>query len=50
MAQITLAAIVCKPEGKPPGFEWRASHPRLAAWADRMSKLDCVIGSAPPPA
>ncbi|MFT5445018.1 MAG: glutathione S-transferase [Gammaproteobacteria bacterium] len=50
MAQLTLAAIVCKPEGQPPGFDWRDSHPRLAVWADRMSPLECVMGSAPPPA
>ncbi len=48
MAQMTLAAAL-HPEGRHTQFRWRAGHPKLAAWTDRMAERPSVAATAPPP-
>ncbi len=47
MAQMTLIAAL-HPEGRHPEFRWRAGHPKLAHWADRLAERPSVAATAPP--
>jgi glutathione S-transferase len=35
-------------DARAPHVEWRADHPELAAWADRLALRDSVVRTAPP--
>jgi len=50
IAQITLGCALNGP-GAPKlcGQEWRASHPKLAAWADRIAARPSFATTVPPP-
>jgi glutathione S-transferase len=46
MAQIVLICALGL-EVRIPAFQWRATHPPLAAWFDAMGKRDSVAATAP---
>ncbi len=46
MAQITLIAAL-QLELQNPQLEWRAEHPMLSAWADRMAERPSIAATAP---
>jgi glutathione S-transferase len=48
MAQITLACALGM-EARNPDLHWRAGHPKLSAWVDRMAARRSLAATAPPP-
>ena len=48
LAQITLLCALHLREGKPPGNDWRAGRPQLAAWVDRLAERPSVVATVPP--
>lgn len=48
-AQATLACALGL-EARIPGFRWRAGHPRLSAWFERMAARPSFAATAPPKA
>jgi glutathione S-transferase len=49
MAQITLACALGL-EARNPDFQWRAGHPKLSAWYDRIASRPSFAATAPPAA
>jgi len=47
MVQITLACALGL-EARNPGFRWRAGHPKLSAWFDRVAARPSFAATAPP--
>ena len=47
MAQITLACALGL-DARNPDFQWRAGHPQLAAWQDRIAGRPAFAATAPP--
>ncbi len=47
MAQLTLACALGL-EARNPGFLWRAGHPKLVAWFDRIAARDSFRSTMPP--
>ena len=47
MAQITLICAL-QLERRNPGIQWRAGHPRLLAWAERLGERASIIETLPP--
>ena len=47
MVQLTLACALGL-EARNPGFRWRAGHPRLSGWYDRIAARPSFIATAPP--
>jgi glutathione S-transferase len=45
--QVTLACALGL-EARIPGFRWRASHPRLSAWFERIAARPSFAATAPP--
>jgi glutathione S-transferase len=50
IAQITLGCALDGPNApKVCGQDWRATHPRLAAWAEKIAARPSFTGTRPPP-
>jgi len=49
MLQITLACALGL-DARNPDFQWRAGHPKLSAWYDRIAALPSFTATAPPAA
>ena len=49
MVQITLACALGV-EARNPDFHWRAQHPKLAAWLDKIAARPSFAATAPPKA
>lgn len=47
MVQITLACAL-EMDRRLPKFRWRADHPELAAWLDRVKNRPSFVGTMPP--
>lgn len=47
MAQITLICAL-QLELQNPGLEWRSGHPKLSAWADKISKRTSIAATLAP--
>jgi glutathione S-transferase len=47
LAQLTLACALGL-EARNPGFRWRARHPKLSAWFDRIAARPSFAATAPP--
>ena len=47
MAQITLVSAL-ELDARNPAFAWRAEHPKLAAWANRIAARPSVAATQPP--
>lgn len=47
MAQMTLACTLLLDHSKR-GLQWREGHPKLAAWADEISRRPSIEATAPP--
>ena len=47
MAQITLVCAL-HPESQHAAFRWRAGHPRLSDWTDRLAERPSVAATVPP--
>lgn len=47
MAQITLACAL-QLERRNPGLQWRPGHPKLSAWADKLSQRPSIAKTLPP--
>lgn len=49
MAQLTLGCMLHGRAGnRPPGFDWRAGNPNLAAWIDRFGERRSMRETVPP--
>jgi glutathione S-transferase len=47
LVQLTLACALAL-EARNPGFRWRARHPKLSAWFDRVAARPSFAATAPP--
>ena len=49
MAQLTLGCTLHgRSQGRPPGFDWRADNPNLAAWVDKFGARKSMQETLPP--
>jgi glutathione S-transferase len=49
MAQMTLACTLGF-SARNPGYQWRAGHPKLSAWYDRIAARPSFVATVPPSA